>query len=61
MDEYPQGMFTYESLLQRQFNSVAALRAEIEGLMRLGDVKASDRGDSIVFVGRLLTTDEDAY
>ena len=61
MDEYPQGMFTYESLLQRQLNIVAALRAEIEGLMRLGDVKASDRGDSIVFVGRLLTTDEDAY
>jgi membrane-associated protease RseP (regulator of RpoE activity) len=61
MDEYPQGMFTYESLLQRQLNIVAALRAEIEGLMRLEDVKASDRGDSIVFVGRLLTTDEDAY
>ncbi|HKZ69121.1 MAG TPA: site-2 protease family protein [Anaerolineales bacterium] len=61
MDEYPQGMFTYESLLQRQFNSVAALRAETEGLMRLGDVKASDRGDSVVFIGRLLTTAEDAY
>jgi len=29
--------------------------------MRLGDVKASDRGDSVVFIGRLLTTAEDAY
>lgn len=54
-------MFSYESTLQRQFNIVAALRAEIEGLMRLGDIQASDRGDSVVFIGRLLTTAEDAY
>ena len=54
-------MFTYESLLQRQFDIVAALRAEVEGLMRLGDIRASDRGDSVVFVGRLLANAEDAY
>ncbi|MBM4423845.1 MAG: site-2 protease family protein [Chloroflexi bacterium] len=61
MDDYPPGMFTYESLLQRQFNIVAALRAEVDGLMRLGDIQASDRGDSVVFIGRLLTTAEEAY
>ena len=54
-------MFTYESLLQRQFNVVTALRAEVESLMRLGDVRASQRGDSVVFIGRLLTTADDAY
>ena len=54
-------MFTYESLVQRQFNAVTALRAEIEGLMRLGDIQASDRGDSIVFVGRLNNSGEDTY
>ncbi|HKZ68448.1 MAG TPA: site-2 protease family protein [Anaerolineales bacterium] len=54
-------MFTYESLLQRQFNIVTALRAEVESLMRLGDVRASQRGDSVVFIGRLLTTADDAY
>lgn len=54
-------MFTYESLLQRQFNAVSALRAETEGIMRLGDIKASARGDSVVFVGRLLTNAEEAY
>ncbi len=54
-------MFTYESLLQRQFDVVTDLRAEIEGLMRLGDIQASDRGESVVFVGRLQTTAEDTY
>ncbi|MBI3242179.1 MAG: site-2 protease family protein [Chloroflexi bacterium] len=54
-------MFTYESLVQRQFDVVAALRAEIEGLMRLGDIQASDRGESVVFVGRLQTNAEDTY
>jgi membrane-associated protease RseP (regulator of RpoE activity) len=54
-------MFTYESLVQRQYNIVAALRAEIEGLMRLGDIQASSRGESVVFVGRLQTNAEDTY
>lgn len=54
-------MFTYENLLQRQFNVVAALRAEVEGLMRLGDIKASERGESVVFIGRLLTGAEETY
>jgi membrane-associated protease RseP (regulator of RpoE activity) len=54
-------MFTYESLLQRQFDIVSALRAEIEGLMRLGDIQTSGRGESVVFVGRLQTNAEDTY
>jgi membrane-associated protease RseP (regulator of RpoE activity) len=54
-------MFTYESLLQRQFNIVATLRAEVETLMRLMDIQASERGDSVVFVGRLLTNPDNAF
>ncbi|MBI2976068.1 MAG: site-2 protease family protein [Chloroflexi bacterium] len=54
-------MYSYESLLQRQFNVVSALRAEVEGLMRLGDIKASEGGESVVFVGRLLTTADETY
>jgi membrane-associated protease RseP (regulator of RpoE activity) len=54
-------MFTYESLLQRQTNIVTDLRGEVENLMRLMDVKTSERGDSVVFVGRLLTSADKAF
>ena len=54
-------MFTYESLLQRQYDIVAALRREVEARMRLMDIQASDRGDSVVFIGRLLTNAEEAF
>lgn len=54
-------MFTYESLVQRQFNIVTDLRGEVENLMRLIDIKTSDRGDSVVFVGRLLTSADQAF
>lgn len=54
-------MFTYESLLQRQFNIVTDLRGEVENLMRLMDIKTSERGDSVVFVGRLLTSADKAF
>src|SRR5258708_36585486 len=54
-------MFTYESLLQRQTNIVTDLRGEVEKLMRLLDIKTSERGDSVVFVGRLLTSADKAF
>lgn len=55
-------MVTYDSsLLHRQYDTVAALRAEIEGLMRLGDIQASDRGDSVIFTGRLVASSHEVY
>lgn len=54
-------MFTYESLLQRQHSIVTTLRGEVESLMRLMDIKTSDRGDSVVFIGRLLTSADEAF
>jgi membrane-associated protease RseP (regulator of RpoE activity) len=55
-------MVTYDpTLAQREYDTVSSLRAGVEGLMRLIDVQASDRGDSVVFVGRLLTDSDDAY
>jgi membrane-associated protease RseP (regulator of RpoE activity) len=54
-------VFSYQSFLQKQFDAVAALRAEVESVIRLADIHTSDRGDSVVFIGRLLNSAEDAY
>ncbi|MEK9162457.1 MAG: site-2 protease family protein [Chloroflexota bacterium] len=54
-------MFSYQSFLQKQFDVVTALRAEVESVIRLVDIHTSDQGDSVVFIGRLLNSAEDAY
>jgi membrane-associated protease RseP (regulator of RpoE activity) len=54
-------MFTYETFWQKQFDIVSALRAEVEGLIRLADVRTSDQGESVVFIGRLIASAEDTY
>jgi membrane-associated protease RseP (regulator of RpoE activity) len=55
-------MVTYDpTLLPRQSDTVAALRAEIEGFMRLGETQASEREDSVIFAGKLIAPADDAY
>ncbi|MBI4631052.1 MAG: hypothetical protein HY740_04925 [Chloroflexi bacterium] len=52
-------MFNYQAFLQKQFDVVAALRAEVEGVIRLADIRT--QGDSVAFIGQLLNSAEDAY
>ena len=54
-------MYSFYSAQQRQLDLVGRLQAEVARFMHLGDVRASSRGDSILFVGRLLTGAEEAY
>jgi len=54
-------MFTYEAVYQQQLDLVSRLRQEVEGLLRIADIRSSARGDSVVFVGQLLRDPEPAY
>ncbi len=54
-------MFTYERLFQQQFDIIAQLRQEFTGLFQVTDVRASERGDWVMFVGRLARDDESVY
>jgi membrane-associated protease RseP (regulator of RpoE activity) len=54
-------MYSYQTAYQRQLDLVGRLQAEVARFMHLGDVRASDRGDSIIFVGRLLSEPEATY
>ena len=54
-------MYSYQTSSQQRLDLIGRLQAEVAGLMRLGDVQASARGDSVVFVGRLLQGAEESY
>lgn len=54
-------MFTYQTAYQRQLDLIARLQAEVGRFMHLGDVQASARGDSVIFVGRLVRGAEETY
>jgi hypothetical protein len=54
-------MFTYETFRQRQLDIVSTLQAEVEGLIRLADIRTSNQGESVVFIGRLIASAEDTY
>lgn len=49
-------MSSYELKLQQELDLVARLRQEIEGLFHVADIRASERGDAVMFVGRLAST-----
>jgi membrane-associated protease RseP (regulator of RpoE activity) len=44
---------SYEARLQQQIDLIGKLRQELEDLLHVSDVRASARGDAVVFVGRL--------
>jgi membrane-associated protease RseP (regulator of RpoE activity) len=54
-------MLTYEAVYQPQPDLVSRLRQEVEGLLRIADIRSSARGDSVMFVGQLLRDSEPAY
>jgi membrane-associated protease RseP (regulator of RpoE activity) len=55
------GMFTYERLYQQQMDVVGRLRQALEGLLNVADIRSSERGDSVMFVGQLLNDAESVY
>ncbi len=46
-------MSTYEASLQQELDVVGRLRHEVEGLFHVADIRASARGDAVMFVGQL--------
>src|SRR5262245_51463141 len=54
-------MFSYEALYQQQVDMVSRLPHEVEGLFHIADVRASLRGDAVLFVGKLLNEAEPVY
>lgn len=54
-------MFSYEVFYQQQLDIVSRLRQEVEGLFHIADVRASTRGDAVLFVGKLLNEAEPVY
>jgi membrane-associated protease RseP (regulator of RpoE activity) len=53
-----QGVSSYELRLQQELDLIGRLRQEIEGLFHVADVRASERGDAVMFVGQLASTGE---
>ena len=54
-------MLTYEMRMQQQLDLVSRLRREVEGLFHVSDVRASERGDAVVFVGQLAQDADSVY
>jgi membrane-associated protease RseP (regulator of RpoE activity) len=52
------GVSSYELKLQQELDLVARLRQEIEPLFAVADIRASERGDAVMFVGKLASTGE---
>jgi len=52
------GVSSYELRLQQELDLVSRLRQEIEGLFHVADIRASERGDAVMFVGQLASTGE---
>jgi membrane-associated protease RseP (regulator of RpoE activity) len=54
-------MFTYEQFYQQQLDVIGRLRQEVEGLLHVADVRSSARGDSVMFIGQLVSDAESVY
>jgi membrane-associated protease RseP (regulator of RpoE activity) len=54
-------MFTYEQFYQQQVDVVGRLRQAVEGVFHVADIRASTRGDAVMFVGRLTNDAESGY
>lgn len=58
MEDGRRGVSSYELRLQQELDLVSRLRQEIEGLFHVADIRASERGDAVMFVGQLASTGE---
>ena len=54
-------MLTYEARFQQQLDLIGRLRQAVEGLFHIADVRTSERGDAVLFIGRLAGEPEPAY
>jgi Zn-dependent protease len=54
-------MYSYYTARQQELDLVGRLQAEVSNFMHLGDVRTSARGDSIIFIGRLISGAEETY
>ncbi len=54
-------MFTYETFQQQQVDLITRLREAVQGLFAVSDIRSSARGDSVLFVGQLLSDAESVY
>ena len=54
-------MFTYEQFYQQPVDVIGRLRQEVEGLLRITDVRSTARGDSVLFAGQLIQDAETVF
>src|SRR5688572_3441016 len=54
-------MFNYETCYKQQMDLISRLRQEVEGRFRIADIRPSERGDTVMFVGQLLQDAEAVY
>jgi len=54
-------VFSYEASLQQQMDLVSRLRQQVEGLFNITDVRTTDQGEGVVFIGQLRLNAEAAY
>jgi membrane-associated protease RseP (regulator of RpoE activity) len=54
-------VLTYEARFQQQLDLIGRLRQQVEGLLHISDVRTSERGDAVLFIGRLASEPEPAF
>jgi membrane-associated protease RseP (regulator of RpoE activity) len=54
-------VFSYEARYQQQMDLIGRLRQQVEGLFSITDVRTTDQGDGVIFIGQLLRDAESAY
>jgi membrane-associated protease RseP (regulator of RpoE activity) len=54
-------VFSYEARFQQQMDLVSRLRQQVEGLFSITDVRTTDQGDGVIFMGQLLHDAESVY
>ena len=54
-------VFSYEASMQQQMDLVSRLRQQVEGLFNITDVRTTDQGEGVMFMGQLLRDAESTY
>jgi membrane-associated protease RseP (regulator of RpoE activity) len=54
-------MFSYEAKFQQQLDLIGRLRQQLEGLLQISDVRTTDQGEAVMFVGKLAHDAESVY
>jgi membrane-associated protease RseP (regulator of RpoE activity) len=54
-------VLTYETRFQEQLDIIGRLRQAVEGLFTVADVRTAERGEAVIFIGRLASDAENVY